>query len=135
MVNAYFRRVVVVEWDQIQKEASMSRLKKVMGLMLAGTLSLGIAVSAYAAESATGVPEHVHAFSVVSYTCYNSYGTGQEHQYVSGYKVDPNTGKTTPIYSTCALVAYFYKGVWECACGAADGYDYKTETRHSKCGK
>lgn len=112
----------------------MSRLKKVMAFMLAGTLSLGIAVSAYAAESAMRAPEHVHAFSVVSYTCYNSY-SGNQHQYVVGYRVDPSTGKTTAIYSTCAEVLYFYRGVWECACGATDGYDYKTEMRHSKCGK
>lgn len=133
MVNAYFRRVVVVEWDQIQKEASMSRLKKVMGLVLAGTLSLGIAVSAYAAESAMKLPNHLHAYSVVSYTCYNSYRTGQ-HKYLVGYRVDIS-GSSIPVYSTCDVVSYFYRGLWECACGATDGYDYKTETRHTSCGK
>lgn len=113
----------------------MSRLKKVMGLMLAGTMSLGIAVSAYAAESAMRAPVHVHAFSVVGYTCYNSYGSGLEHQYVSGYKVNPRTGESIAEYSTCAEVLYFYRGVWECACGATDGYDIIVEARHSKCGK
>lgn len=132
MVNAYFRRVVVVEWDQIQKEASMSRLKKVMGLMLAGTLSLGIAVSAYAAESVMRAPKHVHIFNA-DLACYNSFSSGT-HRYVLGYRVDPDTVELIPIYAECGIVVYQYKGTWKCACGATDGPAYRTEERHMNCG-
>lgn len=112
----------------------MSRMKKIMGLMVAGTLSLGIAVSAYAAESVMKTPGHVHAFSVVDYTCYNSFSSGT-HSYVSGYRVDPATGQTTPTYSSCTIVVYQYRGTWKCACGATDGQAYKTEERHMNCGQ
>lgn len=111
----------------------MSRLKKVMGLMLAGTLSLGIAVSAYAAESVMRTPQHVHAFSVVNYVYYDSHSYGS-HRYMSGYRVDADTGETMPVFSNCTLIEYQYRGEWKCACGATDGPAYKSELRHMDCG-
>lgn len=114
------------------KEENMSRTKKVIATMLMGVLVLGFAATAYAEENVMREPTHTHAFSVPSYSCYNS-ATGSTHPYVSGYEVD-SKGNTTPVYSNCTTVVYYYKGLWKCACGATNGYDYKNEEVHTACG-
>ena len=111
----------------------MKRVKKVTAAMLVSVLVLGFAVTAHASESVLRAPVHTHAFSVPSYSCYNSFSSGT-HSYVSGYKVD-SKGNTTPVYSSCTILVYQYKGVWKCACGATNGADYKTETEHTACGQ
>lgn len=111
----------------------MSRIKKMIASMLVSVLVLGFAMTAYAEENVMRTPPHTHAFSVPSYSCYNSYN-GDTHSYVSGYKVD-SKGNTTPVYDTCTIVLFFYRGVWTCACGETNGMDYKMESRHYGCGQ
>lgn len=111
----------------------MSRAKKVIATMLVSVLVSGFAVTAHAEESIMREPVHTHAFSVPSYTCYNSFVTGT-HTYISGYKVD-DKGNTTPVYATCTITVKQYRGEWKCACGATNGMDYKSETQHSGCGQ
>lgn len=110
----------------------MSRTKKVIATMLVSALVSGFAVTANAEESIMREPEHKHAFSVVNYTCYNSFVVGT-HTYVSGSKVD-DKGNVTSVYSTCTITVKQYRGEWKCACGASDGMYETSETQHSGCG-
>lgn len=111
----------------------MSRTKKVIATMLVSVLVSGFAVTAHAEESIMREPVHRHAFSVPSYTCYNSFSSGT-HSYVSGRKVDAD-GNITLTYSSCTVLVNQYRGVWTCGCGATNGVDYKTETKHTACGQ
>lgn len=111
----------------------MCKTKKVIAAVLMSVLVSGFALTAYAEGNMMREPAHTHAFSVPSYSCYNSF-TGNTHSYVSGYKVD-SKGNTTPVYSTCTIVVYQYRGVWTCACGATNGMSYKTEEVHTACGR
>lgn len=112
----------------------MKKMNKVVATVLAGVMLCGFAVTVNAADSIMREPVHVHAFSVPRYTLYNSFSSGT-HQYVSGYKVDPATGKTTPTYSSCTILVNQYAGTWTCGCGATNGIDYRTEMQHTRCGQ
>lgn len=112
----------------------MKNVKKAVAMMLAGVMLCGLAVTANAADGVMRAPVHVHAFSVPRYSLYNSFSSGT-HTYVSGYKVDPSTRKTTPVYSSCTILVNQYVGTWTCACGETNGKDYKTEMQHTKCGQ
>lgn len=109
------------------------RTRKLIAAMLMSVLVLGFAATAHAEENVARSTTHTHAFSVINYSCYNSFSNGK-HRYVSGYKVDSN-GNTTPVYDYCTIVVYQYQGEWKCACGATNGMYYDTKTVHTACGQ
>lgn len=87
-----------------------------------------------ASASTTPDPGHTCAFSVPAWTCYNSFNSGN-HTYISGWTPDPNTGVSTPHYSTCSVLIYQYRGLEKCACGKTGNVQYKTITVHTSCGQ
>lgn len=106
--------------------------RKFLAVTLTGVF---LCTSGLTASAADPAPDpHVCAFSVVNWTCYNSFNSGN-HNYISGWTPDPNTGVSTPVYGTCSIVIYQYRGLLQCACGATNGLAYDTKTVHTKCGQ
>lgn len=91
-------------------------------------------------HAATG---HEHRYTVEGKTLYNV-RSGASHTYQSGTKEDPITGVVTPVYDTCYVSYFQYKGTYTCQvtvngvkCGAtlSEPYYYPDEPHHSACGQ
>ncbi len=114
------------------KTKFMCSFKKFLIIAVTGVF---LCVYGLTASAAASEPDsHVCAFSVVDWVCYNSFNSGN-HTYISGWIPDPDTGVSTPVYSTCSIVVYQYRGLLKCACGATNGYKYDTKTVHTQCGQ
>ena len=109
----------------------MRYFKILLCLLVTCSAVMGIGLGADA-DASTG---HTHQFVVSDKTLYNV-RSGPTHTYVSGYKYDPITGVSTPVYGECHTATYQYRGTYRCGCGATDGfYYYPDEPYHSACGQ
>ena len=104
--------------------------KPFLVLILMTTVLCGVSLT----SSAEGEPIHKHAYSPGQYVCYGSI-PGTTHPYISGYRVDPQTGETTPVYGTCYVGIMQYRAPLLCNCGAQNGYVYENREVHSDCGQ
>ncbi len=113
------------------------RFRKLICMILAGCMMIGLCITVNAAAG------HKHYYEVLGKTLYNV-RTGPSHSYESGTQKDPITGIETPVYSTCYISYWQYKGTRTCTlsvngltCRAtlSDPYYYPDEEHHSACGK
>ncbi len=107
-------------------------LKKCMFLVLALVLLCSQSLAATAASAAS--TNHTHQYYIKDRTRLAPVGSASTHQYFDGYHNYPD-GHKEPVYKTCTVWTFEYRGTWTCECGKTDGYTYWTEPVHSNCGK
>lgn len=108
-------------------------LKKYMFLVLAIVLLCSQELAATAA-SAASTDHTTHQYYIKDRTRLAPVGSPSTHQYLDGYNNYPD-GHKEPVYKTCTVWTFEYRGTWTCECGKTNGYTYWTEPVHSNCGR
>jgi len=94
--------------------------KKFIAMALTVILICGSSLTSSAAPRAV----HTHAYSNMGSYCYYS-SVAYSHDYYQG-----------GVYKKCDVVQYYYRDVFECACGASYYENYRSSFRHTAlCGQ